>query len=74
MSNEEFEDLFGNTPFKNIEKINKHIKENYIPKQLIRNKIEEYQNLLTTCNKKEDIERIKGLNERILILKEILGE
>ena len=44
------------------------------PNSVIREKIEEYQNLLNTCNKKEDIERIKALNERILVLKEILGE
>ena len=40
----------------------------------IRDKIKEYKNLLKTCNKKEDIERIKGLNERILVLEEIIGE
>ena len=27
---EEFEDLFGNTPFENIKKIRKYINENYI--------------------------------------------
>ena len=45
-----------------------------ISKDKIRDKIKEYKNLLNTCNKKEDIERIKGLNERILVLEEIIGE
>lgn len=38
----------------------------------IRDKIKELEDLLNTCNKKEDIERIKGLNERILVLEEII--
>ena len=32
MTNEEFEEIFGNVPFENIEKIQKYIKENYISK------------------------------------------
>ena len=40
MSNEEFEDLFGNTPFENIEKIKKYINENYVSKSKIKDKIE----------------------------------
>lgn len=47
MSNEEFEDLFGNTPFKNIEKIKEYINKNYIDKDKIRDKIEELNKELT---------------------------
>lgn len=38
MTNEEFEEIFGNVPFKDIAKIQKYIQENYIS----RNKIEDY--------------------------------
>ena len=38
MTNEEFEEIFGNVPFENIEKIQKYIKENYIS----RDEIEKY--------------------------------
>lgn len=38
MSEEEFENIFGNVPFENIKKIQKYIQEKYIAK----NKIEKY--------------------------------
>ena len=38
MTNEEFEEIFGNVPFENIEKIKKYIQENYIR----RDEIEKY--------------------------------
>lgn len=38
MTNEEFEELFGNTPFEDIRKIQKYIQENYIS----RDEIEKY--------------------------------
>lgn len=44
----------------------------YIPIQRIKDKIEEYKNMLKTCNKKKDIDRIKAINERILELEELL--
>jgi translation initiation factor 2 beta subunit (eIF-2beta)/eIF-5 len=61
-----------------------HIKENgeveplfYISKDKIRekikDKIEKYKNMLKTCNKVKDIDRIKAINERILELEELLG-
>ena len=40
---EEFEDLFGNTPFENIKKIRKYINENYIPKSKIKEILEQYK-------------------------------
>lgn len=49
-----------------------YIKENYIPVQKVKDKIEEYKNILKTCNKAKDIDRIKAINERILELEELL--
>ena len=45
----------------------------YIPIQKIKDKIEKYKNMLKTCNKVKDIDRIKAINERILELEELLG-
>lgn len=36
---QEFEDIFGNVPFKDLDKIKKHIKNNFIPISLIEKKI-----------------------------------
>ena len=35
MSNEEFEDLFGNVPIEDIKKIKKFIRDNYVSKEAI---------------------------------------
>lgn len=43
-----------------------------IPVQKVKDKIEEYKNMLKTCNKVKDIDRIKAINERILELQELL--
>lgn len=43
-----------------------------IPIQKIKDKIEEYKNMLKTCNKVKDIDRIKAINERTLELQELL--
>ena len=54
---------------------NKHldfIMEHSIPVQKVKDKIEEYKNMLKTCNKAKDIDRIKAINERILELQELL--
>lgn len=48
------------------------LKENVIPIQKIKDKIEEYKNMLKTCNKAKDIDRIKAINERILELQELI--
>lgn len=44
----------------------------YIPVQKVKDKIEEYKNMLKTCNKAKNIDRIKAINERILELQELL--
>lgn len=44
----------------------------FIPVQKVKDKIEEYKNMLKTCNKAKDIDRIKAINERILELQELL--
>ena len=40
MTNEEFEEIFGNVPFKDIEKIQKYIQENYISRDEIEKALE----------------------------------
>lgn len=40
MTNEEFEEIFGNVPFENIEKIQKYIQENYISRKEIEEALE----------------------------------
>lgn len=40
MTNEEFEEIFGNVPFKNIAKIQKYIQENYISRDEIEKALE----------------------------------
>lgn len=45
---------------------------NVIPIQKVKDKIEEYKNILKTCNKAKDIDRIKAINEIILELQELL--
>mgnify|MGYP004588147429 CR=1 FL=1 len=49
-----------------------YVKENVIPVQKVKDKIEEYKDMLKTCNKAKDIDRIKTINERILELEELL--
>lgn len=44
----------------------------YIPIQKVKDKIEEYKNMLKTCNKAKDIDRIKAINERIFQLEDLL--
>ena len=56
-----------------IHKENKYIKHiDYISVQKVKDKMEEYKNMLKTCNKAKDIDRIKAINERILELQELL--
>ena len=40
---EEFEYIFGNIPFEDIKKIKDYIQKNYIPKDVVREKISERQ-------------------------------
>lgn len=56
-------------------KINELLVQRYsnsISVQTVKDKIEEYKNMLKTCNKVKDIDRIKAINERILELEELL--
>lgn len=59
-----------NSPYKNYSL--EFLRNNFIPIQKIKDKIEEYKNMLKTCNKVKDIDRIKAINERILELGELL--
>ena len=56
-------------------KINELLVQRYsnsISVQKVKDKITEYKNMLKTCNKVKDIDRIKAINERILELQELL--
>ena len=53
-------------------KLEIYIKDNYLSKQKVKDRIEEYKNMLKTCNKAKDIDRIKAINERISELQELL--
>ena len=55
-----------------IDKKTGNYKWNVIEIQKVKDKIEEYKNMLKTCNKAKDIDRIKAINERILELQELL--
>ena len=46
--------------------------KDFVPVQKVKDQIEEYKNMLKTCNKAKDIDRIKAINERILKLEELL--
>ena len=45
MNEKEYEELFGNTPFEKIKKIQHYIDKNYIPVQIIEDFIKKYQKL-----------------------------
>ena len=61
---------YGDTEIHDV--INKILSNDYISVQKVKDKIEEYKNMLKTCNKAKDIDRIKAINERILELQELL--
>ena len=76
MNEEEFEELFGNTPFENIKKIRQYIDKNYIPIQKVKGKIEEL-NDATNAEKLEDIMNRKNYTITELvqyILQELIEE
>lgn len=50
------------------------LKENVIPVQKVKDKIEVYKKILKICNKAKYIDRIKAINERILELQELIDE
>lgn len=70
--NEELEEINNELEAEKNEAIRRYNFET-IPKQKVKDKIEEYKNMLKTCNKAQDIDRIKAINERVLELQEILG-
>lgn len=55
MSNEEFEDLFGNVPIKDIKKINKFIMDNYVEKNKIIRLILDYS---TPAKKDKNLQKL----------------
>ena len=65
--NEELKDKYAT-----FVKMSSEVIANSVPIQKVKDKIEEYKNMLKTCNKAKDIDRIKAINERILELQELL--
>ena len=68
--NEELKNDYEN--LNNSVVVKNHYIKNSITVQKVKDKIEEYKNMLKTCNKVKDIDRIKAINERILELEELL--
>ena len=68
--NEELKNDYEN--LNNSVVVKNHCIKNSIPVQKVKDKMEEYKNMLKTCNKVKDIDRIKAINERILELQELL--
>lgn len=66
MNEEEFEELFGNTPFENIKKIQQYIDKNYIPVQKVKDKIEKVKEF------SENAISSVGLQLTIEVLQELL--
>lgn len=69
--NEELEEINNELEAEKNEAIRRYNFET-IPIQKVKDKIEEYKNILKTCNKAQDINRIKAINERVLELQELL--
>ena len=70
--NEEWQRAYQEEKDKQFDFINKISSNDSISVQKVKDKIEEYKNMLKTCNKAKDIDRIKAINERILELQELL--
>lgn len=69
--NEELEEINNELEAVKDEAIRRYNFET-IPIKKVKDKIEEYKNMLKTCNKAQDIDRIKAINERVLELQELL--
>lgn len=50
-----------------------YVDNNYIPKSKLETEIKACEEALKHCNKKADTDRIKTLNERIMLCRELLG-
>lgn len=80
MTSEEFEEVFGNTPFEELEKIKAFINKNYISKDKIIDNIKELEILKITSFANNEIskqvykEQIDLINMQINVLKSLLEE
>lgn len=70
MSNEEFEDLFGNVPIKDIEKIKKFIRDNYVEKNEIIRLIIDYSTPAKKDKRNISDKNLKKLVQEIINLVE----
>ena len=69
--NEELEEINNELEAEKNEAIRRYNFETITIKK-IKDKIEKYKNILKTCNKAKDIDRIKAINEKILELQELI--
>ena len=69
ISNEEYEELFGNVPIKDYEKICKYIQENFVEKDKIKEKIEFYKEKCVSDSYNKGFH-----NTRVDVLEELLEE
>lgn len=69
MNEKEFEELFGNTPFEDIKKIQQYINKNYVPIQKIRDKIRKNEEIIDISN---DGDLIHELLQKNKVYEELL--
>lgn len=69
MNEKEFEELFGNTPFENIKKIQHYIDKNYIPKSKLKEKIRKNEEIIDISN---DGDLIHELLQKNKVYEELL--
>lgn len=66
---QEFEDIFGNVPFKDLDKIKKYIKNNFVPISFIEKKIEEMEKI----KQKDEVDEF-GIHSRDWWVADIIQE
>ena len=72
MNEEEFEELFGNTPFENIKKIQHYIDKNYIQIQKVKDKIKKLEIKKEKARGERDILERFAIEKSINSLQELL--
>ena len=72
MNEEEFEELFGNTPFENIKKIQHYIDKNYIPVQKVKDNIKKLEIKKEKARGERDILERFAIEKSINSLQELL--
>lgn len=69
---QEFEEIFGNVPIDDIDKIKKYLFENYIPTSLVKEKIEELKQKAISYGTFIDKDESFNIQSKISVLQDIL--